>query len=83
MVPKIITHAASVVARNNKNSVQVLGRGACSKSKRHFPPVSVLGSSANVPVTRLKRRSKTAHSNRTQGYVANFWINDHKLLLGN
>ena len=61
----------------------VLGRGSRSKIKRHSPPVSLLGSSTNVPATRLERRSRTAQSNRTQVYVARFWKNHQRLLLGN
>ena len=70
MVPKIITHAALVVAQNKKDYVPVLGRGACLKSKRHSPQASLSGSSTTVLATRLKRRSRTAQTNRTQGYVA-------------
>ena len=80
MVPKIITHAAAVVSQNKKDGVLVLGRETLSKSKRHSPPTSFLGSSTNVPATRLERRSRTAQSNRTQGYVAHFRKNHHRLL---
>ena len=52
------------------------------KSKRHSPPASFLGSSTNVPVQNLERRSRTAQSNGTQGYVAHFRKNYHRLLLG-
>ena len=45
VIPKILTHAASIVARNKMDRVRVLGRGVCSKSKRHSPPDSLLGSS--------------------------------------
>ena len=72
MVPKTITHAASVVARNKKDRVRVLGRGTRSKSKRHSLSASLLGNSTNVPATRLERRSRTAQSIRTQGYIAFF-----------
>ena len=82
MVPKIITHAASVVEQK-KDQFRVLSRGACLKSKRHSPPASLFGSSTNVPATRLERRSRTAQSNCTQGYVAHFRKNHHTLLLGN
>ena len=51
---------------------------ACSKSKLYSPPASLLDSSTYVLATRLERRSRTAQSNRTQGYVAHF-----RLLLGN
>ena len=64
MVSKVMTLAASVVAQNKKDRVRVLGRGIRSKSKRHFPPASLLGNSTNVPATRLERRSRTVHSNR-------------------
>ena len=76
MVPKIITHAAVVIVQNKNDQVQVLGRGARSKSKRHFPPASILGSSINVPATRLERQLRTLQSNRTQGYVVHFTITD-------
>ena len=36
MIPKIISHAATVVSQNKKDRVS--GRGARSKRKRHFPP---------------------------------------------
>ena len=83
MVPKIITHAASVDAQNKKDRVRVLGRGTRSKSKRHSQPSSLLGSSTNVPATRLERRSRTAKSNRIQGYVVHFRKKRHILPLGN
>ena len=70
MVPKIITHAASVVAQNKKDRVRILGRGTRSKSNQYSPPASLLDSSTNVSATRLERRSRTAQSIRTQGYVA-------------
>ena len=35
-----------------------------------------------MPATRLKKRSRTAQSNRTRGYVAHFRKNHYKLLLG-
>ena len=82
MIPKIKTHASSVVAPNKKDRARVLGRGTRSKSKRHSPSASLLGSSTNVPTTRLERRSRTAPSNRTQGYIAHFRKNYHRLLLG-
>ena len=53
------------------------------KNKRHSSPASLLGSSTNGPATRLERWSKTAQSNCTQGYVAHFRKNHHRLLLGN
>ena len=83
MVPKIITHAASVVAQNKKDRFRVLGKGTLSKSKRNSPPTSLLGSSTNAPAARLERQSRTALSNRTQIYVAHFRKNHHRLLLGN
>ena len=83
MVPEIITHAESVVAQNKKDSVRALKRGTHSKTKQHFPPASLLGSSTNVHVTRLERLSRVAQSNRTQGYAAHIWKNHHRLLLGN
>ena len=82
MVLKIITHPASVVEQNKKNHVRVLGRGSRSKSKRHSPPASLSGNSTNVPATRLEKRSRTAQGNRNQSYVAHFWKNHHRLLLG-
>ena len=82
MVPKIITHASLIIEQNKKDHVRVLGRGTRSKSKRHFPPTSLLGSSTNMPATRLERRSRTAQSNRTQGYVAHYRKNHQRLLLG-
>ena len=36
-----------------------------------------------MSATRLERRSRTAQSNLTQGYVAHFRKNCHRLLLGN
>ena len=83
MVPKIIAHAVSVVAENKMDRVQALGRGTRLKSKRHSPPASLLGSSTKVPATRLERRTRTAQSNRTEGYVAHFRKNHRILLLGN
>ena len=77
MVPKIMPHAASVVVQNKKDRVQGLGRGTRS------PPASISGSSINVLATRLKSRSRTVRSNRTQGNAAHFWKNNHRLLLGN
>ena len=62
---KIVTHAASVVVQNKKDRVRVLGRGTRSKSKRHFPLASLLGSSTNMPATPFERRPRTAQSNRT------------------
>ena len=83
MVPKSISYAASVVAQNKKDRIRVLGRRTRSKSKRHSPPAILLCSSTSVLTTRLERRSRTAQSNRTQGYVAHFRKNHHRLLLGN
>ena len=82
MVPKIITHAGLVVAQHKKDRVRVLGSGVSSKNKQHSPPASLSGSSTNVPATGLKRQSWTAQSNCTQGYVAHFRKNYHRLLLG-
>ena len=79
MVPKIVSHAGSVVARN-RNYVRVLGREAYSKSKRHSPSAV---STTNVLAKRLERRSRTVQSNRTQVYVAHFRKNYHRLLLRN
>ena len=62
MVPKIITHAASTIAQNKKDLVQVLGRGARSKSKRHSPLASLPGSFTNMPFASLERRSRTGQS---------------------
>ena len=59
MVPKIITHAALVVAQSKKDRFRVLGRRNCLKIKRHSPPASHLSSSTNVSATRLERRSRT------------------------
>ena len=83
MVPKVIAHAASVIAQNKKNRVRLLDRGARSKSKRHSLPASFSVSSTNVPATHLERQSRTAQSNRTQGYAAHFRKNHHGLLHGN
>ena len=83
MVLKIITNVALVVAQNKKNHVQVLVRGAHSKSEQHSPPASLLDSSTKVPATRLERQLRIAQSNHTQGYVAHIWKNHHRLLLGN
>ena len=80
----IKTHAAWVVAQNKKDCVRVLGRGTRWKSKRQSPQASLLGSSTNVPATRLKKRSRTAQSNCIQGcYVAHFRKNHHRQLLDN
>ena len=72
MVPKIIAYAAAVAAQNKKDGVQVLGSQVQSKSKRRSPPANFSGSSTNVPVTRLERRSRIVQNNRTQGYAAHF-----------
>ena len=72
MVRKIITHAASVVARNKKGRVRVLGRGARSKIKRYSLPASLSGSSTNVPL-HVWRGNRGQHKRkviRTQGYDA-------------
>ena len=53
----VITHAALFVTRNGKNSVRVLGRGAQSKSTRHFPSASLSESFTNVTITCLEMRS--------------------------
>ena len=82
MVPKIITHAASIVAQKRNDHVQFIGREACSKEKRHSSAVSLSGSSINLPATSLKRRSRTAQSNFTQHNVAHFRKNRYRLLLG-
>ena len=52
MVPKIITYAATIVAQNKKDGVQVIGRGAHSKSKRHSPPASLSGNFTKMPGTK-------------------------------
>ena len=83
MVPNIITHAVSVVAQNKKVRVRALGRRARSKSKRDSPSASLSGSSTNVPATLSQKRSRTAQSICTQGYVAHFRKNHHRLQLGN
>ena len=75
MVPKIITHAALVVALNKKDRIRVLDREILSKNEQH----SLL---ANVPLLRLEKCSRRAQSNRTQAYVAHFWKNHCRLLLG-
>ena len=81
--PKVI-HAASDVSQNKKVRVRVLGRGARSKNKRQSPPSSShLGSSTNVPATRLERRRGTAQSNLTQDNVAHSRHHYHKFHLGN
>ena len=36
-----------------------------------------------MAAARLERQSKTAQSNRIQGYVAHFWKSHQRLLLGN
>ena len=72
-----------VVAQNKKDRVQVFGRGALLKIKRHSPPASLSGSSINLPDAHFERRSRTAQSNRTQNYVVHFRKNHHRLLLGN
>ena len=36
-----------------------------------------------MPAARLERRSRTTWNNRTQGYVADFRKNHHRLLFGN
>ena len=83
MVPKIVSHAASVIEQNKKDRIRVLSGEAHSKNKRHSPPASLSGSSTNLAETRLERRSRAAQSNRTQVYVAHFRKNHHGLLLGN
>ena len=83
MVPKIITYAALVVAQIIKDGIRVLGKRTRLKSKRHSLRASLFGSSTIMPATRLERRSRTAPSNRTQGYFAHFWKNHRRLLLGN
>ena len=82
MVQKIITHVASIVAQSKRDRVRDLGRGARSKIKRHSSPVS-LSSKSHASATRLKSWSRTAPSNRTQGYDTHFWKNHHRLLFGN
>ena len=54
-----------------------------SFEKQHSPPVNLLGSCTNMPTTCLERRSRTAQSNHTQGYVAHLRKNYHRLLHGN
>ena len=83
MVSKFTTHAASVVEQNKKDRVRVFGRETRSKSKRDFPPASLLSSYTKLPATRLESRSRTAQSNHIQGYVTHFRKNCHRLLLGN
>ena len=84
MVPKILTHAASVVLQNKMDKIAcILGRKTGSKTKRHSLSASFLGSFTNVPATQLERPPRTALSNCAQGYVAHFRRNDHRLLLGN
>ena len=56
MVPKIKTHAASVVPQVKKACVRVLDTWARSKSKRHSPPASLLGSFTNMLASRLEKR---------------------------
>ena len=63
MVSKIVTHAALVVAQNKNDRVRVIGRGGHLKRKQHFPPASLSGSFANLPVTRFERRLSTAQGN--------------------
>ena len=83
MIPKIIINGASVIAQNKKDRIRVLSRGAGLKSMRHSRPASLLGSSINMPATRLEKRQRTAQSNHTQGYVAHLRKSHHRLLLGN
>ena len=71
-----------VVTQRNPYGVRVLGRGACLKNKRQYPPASHSGSSANVPTTRLERRMETAQSIRTRDNVAHLQVKYHQLLLG-
>ena len=85
MVRKIITHAASVVARNKKGRVRVLGRGARSKIKRYSLPASLSGSSTNVPL-HVWRGNRGQHKRkviRTQGYDAHHRKKHYRLLLCN
>ena len=83
MVPKIIPHAASVVAQNEKDRVRVLGRGAGLKSKRIFNQQTFQTAPPTCPQHVLEKRLRTEQSNCTQGYVAHFRKNHHRLLLGN
>ena len=76
MVSKIVSQVESVFAQNKKNLDRVLGRGIISTSQ----PFRQLHQRAP---SSLDRRSKTAKSNRTQGYVTHFRENHHGLLLGN
>ena len=83
MVPKIVSYAVSIVARNEKDSVRVLGGEFRSKIKRHSHPVSFSGSFTKVSATRLPRLSRTARNNRAQRYVTHFWKIHDRLLPGN
>ena len=72
-------------SRRIKRTVFESLAGVCLKSKGYSRPTNLLGSSTNLTATQLKKRSKTAQSNRAQAYVAHFWKNHHIifLLLGN
>ena len=74
---------SQVVIQRNPFGVRVLGRGARSKNKRQFPPISPSGSSTNVPATRLERRMEAAQSIRTRDNIAHSRVNHHQLLKGN
>ena len=68
MIPKIITHAASVVAQNKKDHIQVLSRRTHSKSNILYQP-AFQADPPTMPATCLERHSRIAQSNHTQGYV--------------
>ena len=68
--PKTVANAASVVAQNKKDRVRVLDRGACSKSSDILHQPAFFWRLYQRAAKGLERRSKTALSNRTQGYVA-------------
>ena len=56
-------HTASGVAQDKKVRVRALGRGACLKSKLHFPPEADRNRKPiNAFATRLGRQTGAAHS---------------------
>ena len=71
MVPKIVSHAASVIAQNKKLRLNNWKRDHL-RSKRHSPSASLSGNSTDVLATPMETQLKTAQSNRTQGYVTHF-----------
>ena len=68
-------HVASRVGPSRVGRLPLPKTRTRSKSRRHSPPASLLGSSTNALATRWDRRSRTAQRNRTQGYAAYLRIN--------